>query len=828
MKDLLLFSLLILALLPLSFPGSAKGVTNSPLTSSPQLPDAIAYYVPINIANTQSVATASPFQLGLKVDSSQFGQYEASSLQNVEFFKTDGTIVPSWLESGNSNRATDTIYWLSLSGGIAPLSSTTIYMGFVPPGMNLFGSGSTGESPLLSGAYAQFDNGQNVFSFYDNFAGTTLSSSWTSSGMVTVSDGLNIPSGTTDSYVKTGQLFSALDNILEVNWFATQAPKGALDFGFNSLATSAMNALFWKAFPDQQAITATSTYTIIKSGLTNSGNQIYGVGSLSGTAFAFVGDVNPTIYQTTNNVFTGQGNIDLENNFGQATGASLQAQWVRVRSSPPNGVPPTVTIGSVNSALSVSASVAQPSIDAAEQQASFSCLGTRGFPPYSYSWTFGDGATGAGASIDHLYTSTGTMNVQCVATDNLGTTANAVTHITVSPPLLIELPVAQPSTIDAGQGVSITTTATGGSGSYHYAWSGLPQGCLSANSATISCNPVQQGSYQIAASVTDSNSETVSSGSIQFVAYPDLAASFTSSPSKIDLGQSLNLIASASGGFGTFSYTYSGLPQGCSTSNAAVITCVPSVTGSYNVQLQVTDSNGFSVTKTSQVVVDADPSISSFVISSSTIDVGQSTMFSVSITAGIGPFTYTYIGLPLGCMSSNTATVSCTASTSGSYQVTAEITDSTGFSTSKASLLVVNEDPSIDSFSVSSPRINQGQSVTLTASARDGTTPLTYSYTGLPPGCESSNSPQITCTPSNSGIYSITITITDQNGKASSMSVDLTVAPTQFLGLGYTVVGGVGAIVVVAIAGVGVFLRGRINRAPPRNQQYPLNSQSTV
>jgi len=37
----------------------------------------------------------------------------------------------------------------------------------------------TGMAPYLSSTYAQYDNGGNVFNFYDNFKGTTLNPVWT-------------------------------------------------------------------------------------------------------------------------------------------------------------------------------------------------------------------------------------------------------------------------------------------------------------------------------------------------------------------------------------------------------------------------------------------------------------------------------------------------------------------------------------------------------------------------------------------------------------------------------------------------------------------------
>ncbi len=55
----------------------------------------------LRIINTQSLATSSPFQQQVVLDSAQYSQYEANNLQNVQFIYPNGTVIPSWLESGN-------------------------------------------------------------------------------------------------------------------------------------------------------------------------------------------------------------------------------------------------------------------------------------------------------------------------------------------------------------------------------------------------------------------------------------------------------------------------------------------------------------------------------------------------------------------------------------------------------------------------------------------------------------------------------------------------------------------------------------------------------
>jgi PKD domain len=55
--------------------------------------------------------------------------------------------------------------------------------------------------------------------------------------------------------------------------------------------------------------------------------------------------------------------------------------------------------------------------------------------PYNYTWSFGDGAYGFGATVRHVYTSTGTVDPRLVVTDRLGATnATAIPAIDVAAP----------------------------------------------------------------------------------------------------------------------------------------------------------------------------------------------------------------------------------------------------------------------------------------------------------------------------------------------------------------------------------------------------------
>lgn len=166
--------------------------------AQPILPRGVTDYVPIALWNNQSRATPSPFQQEITVNSSYYAGYERANLQNVEFFRADGAVIPSWLESGAARNATDSIYWLNLSKGIGANSILRIYLGFRAHGSAMNGI-TVGEAPELTPhSYGSLDSGANVFPGYSGFASTSTpilvsKLSYPASGTtVTFGQGLNV------------------------------------------------------------------------------------------------------------------------------------------------------------------------------------------------------------------------------------------------------------------------------------------------------------------------------------------------------------------------------------------------------------------------------------------------------------------------------------------------------------------------------------------------------------------------------------------------------------------------------------------------------------
>lgn len=163
-----------------SSPGYSPNSETPIQRDPPVTPSFVANYVPVTVTNHQSEPTSDPFNMLVNVNSNAYSPLESQGLENVIWFTSNGSIIPSWIESGNSIDSTQTQYWLKVPFKLGEYSSITIFMGFAKKGSNLFNpNGYEGEAPQLSTSYGQYDNGNMVFpGGYWNFNGNTLPSGW--------------------------------------------------------------------------------------------------------------------------------------------------------------------------------------------------------------------------------------------------------------------------------------------------------------------------------------------------------------------------------------------------------------------------------------------------------------------------------------------------------------------------------------------------------------------------------------------------------------------------------------------------------------------------
>lgn len=359
------------------------------------------------------------------------------------------------------------------------------------------------------------------------------------------------------------------------------------------------------------------------------------------------------------------------------------------------------------------------------------------------------------------------------ATDAVGDAASTVFTVFGVPS--VSVPAANRTGADVGESVTFSTTASGGSGTYtSYTWSASSAslGCTIANSASIVCVPTAAGtSYTVSVYVTDSNgvdSSTSTSAEFQVSTDPVVSAPTSTPSGSVDVGQSVTFSVTASGGHGTLSYAWSGLPANCSGTGAS-ITCVPAApVADTHITVVVTDGNDFSVPSATLVfTVYGDPTVSVPTPSRGSADVGQEVTFSAVASGGSEGFSYTWFGLShLGC-SGSTANVTCVPTTAyAGAEIWVNVTDSNGFRVESSQLAyTVFADPTVTTPTANRTSVDLGESVTFTTSGAGGSGSLAFTWHNLPAGCVSTSSVTISCTPSATvTAAAITVTVTDSNG----------------------------------------------------------------
>ena len=395
----------------------------------------------------------------------------------------------------------------------------------------------------------------------------------------------------------------------------------------------------------------------------------------------------------------------------------------------------------------------------------------------------------------------------------------------------VGLAVAAASNVTSGPAylqVAFTGTAVGGSWTYtSWNWSFGDGGTSTAKDPShVYTVP---GSYPVTANVTDSNGSRATSPTIWIsVSRPTpFTASILVSRVSVDVGEPTWLNTSTFGGVSPFSFSYSSPPSsaGCNVPSGASVVCVPSQAGvDFAISVKVTDAYGATSNATSASVSVAPALRVTLSLSNSTPLLGASLAVSVTASGGEGVYTYSFLDLPPGCVSVNRSGLGCLPTQAGFYNITTEVTDQNQETASATVELHV-----IFDFTVVVPsQTTIGHPMTIQVESSPGVGSLTYSYTGLPPGCASQNSSTLTCTPSQVGEFKITISVHDQAGDHATHQVEENVVPAGFLGLsgneGYYLVG---VVVIVGLVGAIAAIR-TVGRGPWRSAEGSSDPMSEI
>ncbi|QTA85925.1 PKD domain-containing protein [Desulfonema magnum] len=420
---------------------------------------------------------------------------------------------------------------------------------------------------------------------------------------------------------------------------------------------------------------------------------------------------------------------------------------------------------------------------------------TNGESPLTYSWDFDGGAVNSEEKVPGYvaFFTTGVYTVTFTVTDRHGDTGSASVIITVyadTEPVASVISPSEDVTINKGDSVYFMGDVTNGNGPFSYSWD-FDGGAVNSNWKNPGNTSFQNpGVYTVVFKVTDNDSDMSSASvTITVVEEPvdtEPAASVVSPDSDMTIneGDAVKFEGSVTNGNAPFSYLWD-FGGGAENADLEVPGDVTFATaGVYAVTFSVTDNDGDTSSDSVKITVAADTEPAASITSPGsdmTISEGEAVHFEGTVTNGNAPLVYLW---DFGGGAENAdleVPGHVTFATAGVYAVTFSATDNDGDTSSDSVKItvkkaVVNTAPLA---SIASPAwdriINEGDSLYFEGYVTNGNAPFTYFWDFGGGAVNSDFQTPGYVTFLYSGVYSITFTVTDNDGDTSRTSVTVTV-----------------------------------------------------
>ncbi|HEV2519986.1 MAG TPA: PKD domain-containing protein [Thermoplasmata archaeon] len=228
---------------------------------------------------------------------------------------------------------------------------------------------------------------------------------------------------------------------------------------------------------------------------------------------------------------------------------------------------------------------------------SFGTTATGGIGTTTYSWTFGDGLSGTGATSTHAFATAGSFTVMVSIADAHRATATRSFPFQVVPRLTVTASANQ-SSVDVGMSLSLMAHASGGVPPITINWS-LPGGG-SANGTSLQLIYGTVGSTNVSVTATDAEGVTATASILRTVgSLPTCSIHW--SPYFPTSAGSVSFQANVVGGTPGFTYAWN-FGDGSNATGPAPSHAFANV-GAYRVTLTVTDAAGAAASTVSSIVV---------------------------------------------------------------------------------------------------------------------------------------------------------------------------------------------------------------------------------
>ena len=197
-------------------------------------------------------------------------------------------------------------------------------------------------------------------------------------------------------------------------------------------------------------------------------------------------------------------------------------------------------------------------------------------------------------------------NIKVVVVDNTGASATKTMNVTVNNAALANNSKVASTSINLGSAIKITGAASGGTSPYKYSYyfkkasaSSWTTKTANTTSTSVTVTPGSAVDYNIKVVVTDNAGKTAEKTFTVKVNQSSFANTSSLSASSITLGKTVTLKGSATGGSGSYSYTYyfkqsqntSWTRKGDEYGSATSVTLTPSAKKNYDIKICVRDNN---------------------------------------------------------------------------------------------------------------------------------------------------------------------------------------------------------------------------------------------
>jgi len=417
------------------------------------------------------------------------------------------------------------------------------------------------------------------------------------------------------------------------------------------------------------------------------------------------------------------------------------------------------------------------------------------------SWQTLGTAFGTAKSATLTPASAGTFNIKVVVKDGNNTTAEKTFKVTFSEPdsTLTNNSKVSSTKLSLGQTLTITGAATGGTGSYKYAyyykraenstWRVLGTEFGTATTATLT--PTGAATFDIKVIVKDgANTTSTKTFQVSVVSNP-LVNSSTVSTAKLTVGNTLTITGAASGGSGSYKYAFYYKRSensvwrvlGTEYGTATKATLTPTGAASFDIKVIVKDTAGTTTERTFNVIAvnPTQPLTNKSTVSSTNLTLGTTLTIKGAATGGSGAYEYAFFykrstsetWITLGTQFGTATTATLKPTGAATFDIKVVVRDKNDYKSTSRSLftVVVSSGVLTNKSTVSTTNLKLGSKLTIKGSATGGSGAYEYAFfykrttssNWITLGTQFGTATTATLTPTGVATFDIKVVVRDKN-----------------------------------------------------------------